>query len=182
MKSPKLIIVEGVDRCGKDTLITELKQKYGEYVIVHFTTPIGNTNAEKIEYQKQSFHQEFLDASDRKTTVFFNRSHIGEYVYGKMYRDYDPSWIFDLEKTFYFDKDTSVYLILLYGDAEFLIANDDGNSLSSKLENRKEEINLFLEAFQKSNIKKKLLVRINDGDSYRQQSEILSAVEQFLIS
>ena len=53
------IIIEGIDRLGKSTLINELAKDYNNVHIKHFSVPIGKTNKEKTIYQKQSFAREF---------------------------------------------------------------------------------------------------------------------------
>lgn len=171
----KHIIVEGTDRVGKNTLINFLCSKTQNYCVRHFGKPLGLSNEERIRYQKQDFLNEFrLSLLTCKDTNFertpedlyiWNRSHIGEWVYGKMYRNYHPTWIWEEEQKFLFDK-TDTYLILLYGEPDFLIKREDGNSLSAKLEDRECEINLFHEAFDMSIIPNKLKICINKGDSY----------------
>lgn len=181
------IIIEGLDRVGKDTLIQNLCNTAQNYMVRHFSKPIGETNEEKIEYQKSDFHSEFILSLTRESIhkypndlYIWNRAHIGEYVYGRMYRDYDPSWIFDLETKMDFDKDDSIYLILLYADADFLIQREDGESLSDKLEDRIQEINLFKEAIDKSHIKNKLIIKVNEGNNYKPKDDILNEVLSFI--
>lgn len=186
----KHIIIEGLDRTGKDTLINYLCSTVSNYSVRHFKRPVGNTNEEKIQFQKNDFEDEFILSeylSDDEISTLspydiyvWNRSHIGEYVYGNLYREYDPSWIFDLEKQHEIDKNDNAYLILLYADAEFLIKKEDGKSLSDKLEDREKEIKLFLEAFEKSNIKNKLKIKVNFGDNYIDKEYIQKQVTEFL--
>ncbi|HRW22613.1 MAG TPA: hypothetical protein P5509_11635 [Bacteroidales bacterium] len=171
----KHIIVEGVDRTGKDTLISWLCSQSNNYTVRHFTKPQGNTNQERIDFQKKDFENEFHLSFYRNKPNYtpqpndmyiWNRSHIGEYVYGQMYRKYDPSWIFDMELQFNFDMSDDIYLILLYADPKFLIEREDGHSLSSKLEDRETEIQLFLDAVDKSHIQNKLTLKVNDTEGY----------------
>ena len=125
----KLLIIDGPDRVGKDTLIQSLSADYPHFIRSHFGFPKGETNDERHEYQVKSFGQQFaIQKAIRQTygahyfadgLYVWNRSHIGECVYGPLYRDKDPEWIFDLEKRF-FDEESEVYLVLLYADPGFL--------------------------------------------------------------
>lgn len=183
----KLIIIEGVDRTGKNTLINYLCSKTSNYIVRHFGKPQGSTNEERTDHQKNDFNKEFLFANRRNKykraendLLIWNRSHIGEHVYGTMYREYNPAWIWNLEEIYDFDKDYEIYLILLYADPEFVIKQDDGNSFSTKLEDRKKEIDLFHEAMNLSKIRNKLTICVNDGNSYIPIDEIRKEVIEFL--
>jgi len=183
----KLIIIEGPDRTGKDTLAKFLMDKEENTIYRHFTVPRGNSNREKTAWQKYSFDEEFELFNKLWNNFYFkvntnfvwNRSHIGEHVYGNLYRNSDSKWVFNLEKEYKFDT-RNVFLILLTADAEFTLGKDDGDSLSSKLEDRKTEIKLFDEAFEKSHIKNKLKLKINEGNDYASKANIQDEVLQFL--
>ena len=84
----KLIIVEGTDRTGKDTLVNRLMQDHRHVIKRHWGFPKGATNEEKTNYQKKSFLKEFklyemlhINGPDEMIMIW-NRAHIGEFVYG----------------------------------------------------------------------------------------------------
>ena len=56
----KLIIIEGTDRTGKDTLVNRLMADNRNVVKRHWSFPKGESNDEKTRYQKRSFNQEFF--------------------------------------------------------------------------------------------------------------------------
>jgi thymidylate kinase len=179
----KLIILEGADNVGKDTLIHEITKNIPSKNLIkkHWVSPKGNTNEEKIEFQKKSFNREF-ESYENLSIIFhnhimiWNRSHIGELVYGKMYRDYDPTdWVFQLEAKHHFSDNDDIYLIYLDSDAEFLVNNDDGQSFSNKLQDKETELQLFRKAVNDSTIKNKLTLKINQG---KQRMPLLSLVNQ----
>jgi thymidylate kinase len=182
----KLIICEGPDRCGKDTLINRIIEKYPNIVKRHWGFPKGDTDEEKTRYQKESFYLEFylydiLSKLIDNSIMIWNRSHLGEIVYGTIYRNSDPdSWVWGLERFWSFQKNPEIYLILLYADPEFLAKKDDGYSYSGKLEDKTKEINAFLSAFDKSIIKKKLKIKINEGDYYKDKDLIYQQVNEFI--
>lgn len=186
----KLLICEGGDRTGKDTLINQLCSLHSNIVKRHWSFPKGETNEQKTIYQKNQFGIEFsLWANLSRPDVFpdmlmlWNRSHIGELVYGTMYRDSNPTeWVLQMESIFLMDKSPEVYLVYLYADPEFVVKEDDGKSYSAKLEDKAQEIKTFHDAIDASNIMKKLKIKVNDGDKYIPQDSILQQVLQFIKS
>ena len=52
----KIIIVEGTDRTGKDTLINELKNMSNHTLIIHCGKPVGNTHKEQNRNQNILFN------------------------------------------------------------------------------------------------------------------------------
>jgi hypothetical protein len=185
----KLLIVEGLDRCGKDTLISAVSKDYRHVVKRHWSYPVGDTNKEKTLYQKNSFMREFYlqhlirnSPEFSKDSIFiWNRAHLGEYVYGTLYRFSDPeSWIPDLEKSYHFDTDPEIYLVFLYADPDFIVGQEDGKSYSSSAYDKQQEILKFEDAFNKSLIKNKLKIKVNNGNNYISTDEIFEQVNRFL--
>ena len=73
-----------------------------------------------------------------------------------------------------------VYYIQLINDSTKLaLSNDDGNSISIDENNILRETSLFHEIFNKSQIKKKMIV-VNDGDKFRDKNEILKEALDFI--
>lgn len=180
----KLLIIEGLDRCGKDTLIQRLQEESQRTETVHWGFPQGSTNEEKTAYQKSSFLQNMVNYHMLNTEatcdiLIWNRAHIGEYVYGPLYRESDPNWVFELENQ-YLAEEKEVYLVLLYADPSFLVKEDDGKSFSTDLNKKAQEVRLFFEAFGKSRIPQKLLIKVNDGPNYIDQEQIFQSVKNFV--
>lgn len=184
----KLLIVEGTDRCGKDTLIDTICSSYSNVIKRHWSFPKGNTNEEKTKYQKDSFDKEFKFYQDMKSRhmlkdsiMVWNRSHIGEMVYGSIYRNSNPEeWVMQLEEKFGFDKDSDVYLVYLHADPEFVVKEDDGNSYSAKLEDKTRELNTFESAVNSSKIPRVLKIKVNVGNEYVNQTTIINNVKDLL--
>lgn len=182
----KLIIFEGMDRCGKDSYIQKISEGLRNYSIRHWSFPQGKTNDEKTRWQTASFHNEFshfvfLRANFPNHVLFWNRAHIGELVYGKIYRDSNPeSWVPQLEKNYALDKDTEAYLIHLTADAEFIASKDDGFSYSNTVEKKAEEIEAFQNAVNNSKIINKITIKVNDQEQYRDFNEILQEIRSFI--
>jgi len=182
-----LIIVEGTDRTGKDSLVKGLHEHIaGKSVMIrHWGFPLGKTNEEKTSYQKDTFRKDFERyntlKNDDNISVIWNRSHIGEMVYGPMYRNSNPkTWIYALETEFKFDQAEDIFLIYLYGDPEFLIKKDDGNSFTNETVKKAEELHRFEEAVALSAIQNKLILKVNQGDQYIDKNELLKRAISFI--
>lgn len=166
------IIIEGIDRIGKDTLISLLNNKLG-YQIVHSTKP-KSLEAFKYDLEKyqENYFSKWFSIMETHSGFIFNRFHLGEYVYSTLYRDYIPgSYLYKYESREKIKNDT--LLILLYTD-DFSIIKDDGNSIDfSKIE---KEQKLFISAFKNSLIKNKQMVKVNSGDKFISPGIIYSKV------
>jgi thymidylate kinase len=185
----KLLIIEGLDRCGKDTLIKNLIATRSNYAVRHWDKPKGNTDEEKREFQEQFFEKEFSIASNLmflddnpNNLLIWNRAHLGEFVYGKLYRDTKPEeWVMDLETKFEFVENPTVYMVLLVAPAKFLCDRDDGESFASDIESKVREKEAFFKAYSNSKISNKLLIDVTDGHGqYRSMSTITDEVNKFL--
>lgn len=185
------ILIEGLDRLGKDTLIKGIMNKIGYHQVLHFSkpqmldcyvpSPTGMT-AKEIQatalqmYQERSFRTMFSILRDAKFShVICNRAHLGECVYAPLYRNYSGDYVFELEWQFNVPAMFDTKLILLTEDfsksAHFV---DDGLSLGA-IENRRKEQDMFIEAFQKSAFHRKQIINVtNDIGGFRAPEDILA--------
>ncbi len=203
-KNIKLIIIEGPDRCGKDTLIKSLCEyfNYDNISVRHFGKPPKELSPTEVSnFQFNAFYDElgvFLKFKTRSMfhtyyneTLIWNRSHLGEYVYSQMFRNGDPVYL--KEKLIEFEKylyNNQVYLITLYGDPKFVLDKEDGHSFSKTLEQKTKEIELFKEAHDFSIIQNKLLIKVDNSDNifrpkdheimFRPKDEIFKEVINFI--
>ena len=181
----KTIIIEGMDNTGKNTIIQKLMEKYSVVKIIHSGKPKSKKNEEAQIEQQQTFNNyanEVLNESKMTEAFIFNRAWYGEYVYGCIYRDANPymvlQMITDIENKL---DNNETYLITLIADnAQFLVKNDDGLSLSNvdlmKLGAEKER---FIKVHNHSKLKKKLIT-VNDGENFRPLEEIFSEIEDLI--
>lgn len=189
----KLLIIEGPDRCGKNTLIKNLTGQAENYVVRHFGSAKGETDYDKRNFQFQFFKKEFALAGLRpqfelpdkerypNDIWIWNRAHLGEFVYGKLYRETNPeTWVMKMEKLFAMDIDPSIYLVMLKAPAEFLCKNDDGLSFTDQVEAKQDELDLFEQAYNESRILNKIVIDVADGENYRSSDDILNEVNNFL--
>jgi hypothetical protein len=180
----KHLIIEGPDRVGKDTLIKNLTSYFSNIAIRHFRSPKGNDDSEKRKYQHKSFREEYVNISSFNGMNFdlciWNRGHLGEFVYGNLYRKTDPEeWVLDQE-SLYIDRDSQTYLLLLTASPEFLASKDDGKSFSSTASARKQEIESFREACNKSKIPHFLEIKVENDGIYLTPEDITQQVINFL--
>lgn len=178
----RLIIFEGLDRTGKDTqiklLCDKLKAKEIKFEIIHFSYPSGETLSDKIHNNFIFFKEQFNRVRNEKDTIFiWNRSHVGELVYGKKYRSSEiynelfyNAEIYILE-SLYKDVLDSAILFLLSSDINLLVKLDDGNSFSSDLNDKETEYNMFLSAYNATLIKNKVEISVYNNEKNKMFSK-----------
>lgn len=177
MPKIKQFIFESVDGLGKSTLINAVKNVKGYYPVVHYQKPelleiyqeFNSVISPLYEYQYASFVS-LMQLIESKIPMIYDRAHLGEAVYGNMYRNYNGSYVFDLEKQYNMANQHHVQLILLTtSNWDFII--DDGQS--HDFTKRVEEQQRFIEAFDKSIIPNKLLINITKLNGERKSIEEL---------
>ncbi|MFW6002123.1 MAG: hypothetical protein ACOCQD_02180 [archaeon] len=149
-----LIIFEGMDRTGKDTQIENLSNHLGGAEVIHFGLPPEGT----MESQFEFFVKQFSYANkNRDKYIIWNRSHLGEAVYGYLYRDWYYEYIFELEKV-YKDLLKDSALILCDAEVDNVLSRDDGKSLSDKKDNKEKERRRFQAVVDFSTIPNKFVL------------------------
>lgn len=168
MANPDIILIEGLDRLGKTTLVDNIINKLGYYQKIHFSKPRvidailpeGTASQRLREYQIDCFKNFFIMTKAYGARIICDRAHLGEHVYAPLYRNYSGDYVFQFEKDYEIDEDDRVRLILLTED--FSVSKhfvDDGLSLGAA-ERRPEEQARFIEAFHMSNIKDKRIINV----------------------
>jgi len=180
-----VIIFDGLDRTGKSTQI-KLLMKYlidDPTYVIHFTNIPGISSQQSKNYSKMLYNDMFKFIEDNskiyKRNIIFDRSHIGEYVYAPMYRNYIGSFIYNIEKKY---ENTpifkDIFLFVCVDEAENLLRREDGHSLSSNSSILKvHEIKMFESAFNLSLIKNKLLININNKSIETVHNEIIQFIK-----
>lgn len=178
------IIVEGIDRLGKDTLINGIINQFGYHHVIHYSSPkfcdyykndIVNfkDNNEKQLFQSESFFQGF-ELLERNVNLIMNRFHLGEYVYAPRYRGYYGDYVFEMEQQY--PKALSETILILLHTSNIYIMDDDGKS--HDFDKRGEEQDSFLTAFNLSAIQNKFKFDVYDKwtDFYKPKEVILKDV------
>lgn len=156
------ILCEGPDNTGKSTQIRNIIDHFVnvQFIPGHFSNVRSlNTPESVIGYSIELYNNMFN--ATKHNSFIFDRAHLGEYVYGKIYRDYNADYIFSLEHKHKCSTRDDICLILFIDTPENLIARDDGLSFSIDPGVKKYEIERFVEAFNRSEIKHKILIDIN---------------------
>lgn len=150
----KLIIFEGADNIGKTTLILKLVEKYRsekDLLLMHCTGPAKDVS-DPFDYQERVCENKVIKICDisvdekmarrytNENVVLMDRSWLGEYVYGILYRNGDKEKIIKLfdsiNKMLKYDT-IECNLVYLYASSNFILNNDDNLSLFSKYESNK---------------------------------------------
>ncbi len=186
----KLVIIEGTDNTGKDTLISKLLEKFPTATLIHCGKPFSKKYSSKEQdelfkiYAKNIIEGKY----DNTHIIIMNRSHIGEYVYGVLYRHRDADevehMIIDINNILYSRKDLTIkYIQLLCSSEELLHNNEDGKSLSNgNIDNINQEVLMFHNIFDNTNILDydKKLIFVNDGDKFKTREHIFNEVIKFI--
>ncbi len=181
MHYPKHIIIEGLDRIGKNLLIDNLISTICYRPVIHFSKPkkLPCYQHSLRLYQESSFLH-LMNMLSEDVPFIYNRSHIGEAVYSHLYRHYDGNYVFKLENLIPITKIDNIRLILLSELENAKHFKSDGDSFND--ENRKLEQQKFLEAFSKSRIPdKRQIVVTDDNGQWKNPITILEEALMFWI-
>lgn len=183
----KLIIIEGTDNTGKDTLISKLLEKYPTVTMIHCSKPFSKkfSSQEQDQLFATYINNIVLGQYDSTHCIIMNRSHIGEFVYGVLYRGRKDKevgkMILSLNDKLIDRKDLEIrYVQLICTSKKLLSNNEDGKSLSEGVDYRISiETSRFKEIFDYCDFPKKL-VYINNGDEFRSKESIFNEVWKFI--
>ena len=182
-----LIIIEGTDNIGKDTLINQLIEDFETVTLIHCGSPKGKcfTSYEQ-DTKFINYAYNIKDGLyDNTDVIIMNRSHIGEYVYGQLYRKRNSKnikvMLDEVGKILKSRGDLVIkYIQLLSSSKELRKRNDDHKSLSKMNDEfMNKENELFLEVFDYIDLDKKLIY-VNDEDNFLPKEEIYKEVINFI--
>lgn len=156
----KVILVEGPDNVGKTTLIQGIQNKLNDiqFHVLHYSNVKQESKEKSILYNKTIYKQMF-ELFNSDLSFICDRSHLGEMVYGPIYRNYSGEYVLDLEANSGLCDE--IYLVTLIDTSDNLITRDDGLSFSTESIIKNQEIRNFVNAHEKSNIKNKLIINVD---------------------
>ena len=171
-----VIIIEGPDRVGKDSLIRNLNNRfYRENLVnIHYSAIHPYDKKMPIRELSENINRTMFNLLNTNFNFILNRAHLGEMVYAPKYRNYPGDYVFELEKNL---KRTDVFLILLTDSPETLAKRDDGKSISNKVQDIENEIELFRKALKMSGIKNKLEISCCGKTKDQVASEAIKFIE-----
>lgn len=182
----KLIIIEGTDNVGKDTVINQLLNKYKDAKVYHCEKPKSKDAKEAAKEQYNSFLNLAKENSTSKDEIIIhNRSWYGEYVYGVKYRNNNENEvkksILEFERIILDNIDDVCLIMLLSANSDFLVNNDDGLSISkANKELIEDETKKFEEIFKFSTIPNKCIVYVNNGENWKTKEEIINKIYEIV--
>ena len=177
----KLIIIEGPDNCGKNTLINKLSENFLTVTNIHYAKP-ENKYIQPILFRGYAYS--IVNKVYNTDAIILNRSHYGEYVYGCLYRGISEDDALDIIEeidSIYLKYNIDAYYIQLYSSSDaLLVKNEDNKSLSQgNIKKIEVEQNRFLEIFDHS-LLNKIKIQINNGDEFRNSEEIYQEALNFI--
>ena len=152
-----LIIVEGIDRSGKGTLIDNLRKLIlspWQTVIHSSKPPLQIHNSKKWDYKEWAYEYNsslMINVNNmlfHDDIVILDRSFIGEFVYGPMYRNvyYDSEHVEQYTNYFLSELDDDIKISIVFcevNDWDKYEHRKDGNEDASKIEDSKKEQEKF---------------------------------------
>ena len=163
---PLIVIVEGPDRCGKGSFIEVLRDNISssKHIVIHSGKPPSEVKDKQewaMNYNLSLINNVNL-LSRINDVIILDRSYIGEYVYGLMYRNikYTGEMFKDFENKAikYLLNTRHVVLVNFIDDPENVILREDGNSHSDSVYRKHDEICHFTDLHKMSIIKNKHLI------------------------
>lgn len=194
----KVLIFEGPDNLGKSTIIRQFEKTYKDQYDIHkfhCTGPVSdNPDEDLFDVQCRQFRALVndllqLNESDKNTLAIIDRSWIGEYVYGQIYRGGNPDKIMQMINMCNWqlsDAGIQTVYVRLTAAPEFIIAHDDNLSFTSGYDPEKrlatvtKEDTLFEEAYHRmltyGSDKIAVSVQAVDTNNYRNINDIFNEI------
>lgn len=190
------LIVEGLDRLGKSTLLHTIENKLGCFTKLHFGKPpslehyqtaspitvVTTSNTvciqhigEKERYQRDSFKQMF-SLLEVGSSIMLDRAHLGEAVYANRYRSYDGNYVFEYEAASTAISNTLLVLLVNHDHALEQKLVDDGESFDWT--KRAEEQDDFITAFNRSRMHHKMILPVGKNGAFVEKDALANAVIQ----
>lgn len=177
-----ILIIEGMDRCGKSTLVEQLRKRYflnNTRVLVHHSSSppkVENPNEWEVHHYRSLLDASYMLNYSHDFDIIYDRFHLGAIVYGKKYRNADPEDIYAIENMYIYPGD-EIALVLLTDWADAIMERDDDDSLEGSAEEFAQTRAAFEEAFNRSIIPNKLHINITENGGFKNTYD---TVTQFL--
>lgn len=176
-----LVIVEGLDRCGKSTLVEHLRKRYftSPNILVHHSSSppkVDDPNQWELKHYDSLFRTSKDLVKFGGFNIIFDRFHLGAAVYGEKYRKANPVSVFEIDRQ-HLSSYSRAALILITDEPKAISYRDDGDSLESSIEDYEQTRDSFLSAFEKSSCVNKLHINITSNGGFK---NTIPTVERFL--
>ena len=165
------IIIEGPDNVSKSTVINNIIKEYKQnFLYLHYYA----NPTKKIKWGKKQYNNMF-ETIHCNEFVIADRAHGGEVVYPVLYHGYDGNYVYDIEKKY---NTNDILLFVFIDEPENLIARDDGLSLSTDIDMKTKEIELFQKFYENSTIKNKMIININNLDENQVKAKVFKRINE----
>lgn len=168
-----ILIIEGMDRCGKSTLIANLRKHYftnPKLIVHHASAPprgVADSNAWEVEHYSEVADTFHYLSSKEGYDVICDRFHLGAIVYGMKYRGLDPYMIYKVDAERVANgQEKNIAMILLTDNVENIMSRDDGDSIEASAAEFETTSIEFKRVFWYSTIQNKLHINITDNGGF----------------
>ena len=173
-----ILIIEGMDRCGKSTLVEQLRKRYftnPKTIVHHSSSPpkVEDPNQWEITHYSSLFEHSFDLSMNQYFDIIFDRFHLGAIVYGQKYRNANPENIYAIENMYIHPND-EIALVLLTDWTHNIMERNDENSLEDGPSEFDETRIAFEEAFKRSIIPNKLHINIHENGGFKNTYETVT--------
>lgn len=179
--TPTKFLIDGIDRLGKSTLIEKIQERFGYHLVIHYDKPkvlndnleiakefSGKTGPDLLNEARHLYqihaNRNMFELMKTDIPIIFDRTHLGELVYAPLYRGYKGDYVLHMEKDFIDEKPYThpddVKLILLTTSNTQML-QDDG--LSFDFTKKEQEQQMFIDAFNRSQLANKVIVDVHNG-------------------
>ena len=172
-----------MDRCGKSTLISDLRKAYfvRPKTLVHHSISPPYDLLDPSEWEYKHYDELFSTAKMLKGgwgwDVIFDRFHLGAIVYGEKFRGSTGSDKIRKLDEQYLSSDQDAALILLTDDVKQISNRDDGANLEKNLNDLTDTKERFIKAFNDSKCINKIHIDVTENKGI---DKTLPTVIQFL--
>ena len=193
------LIFEGPDNLGKSTIINKIVSNFKDtrdICMMHSRGPQNLDGEDPFIHQTNVFRDKatkllMMSSSELhlktcpKNIAILDRAWYGEYVYGQIYRNADPTRVLNMINTCNLMLGATVFVVIqLTASPEFIVSHDDGLSFTSDLQKEERlakvahEIELFDECFEKMQGGKHIIKVNVEGDNlnYRNIEDIYNEI------
>lgn len=168
------LIIEGMDRCGKTTLIGNLRKHYFKsprLIVHHSSSPpkVEHPNDWELGHYDSLFNTFQGLVRDEEYTIIADRFHLGAVVYGVKYRNADPKPVWALDEFWhdYFDDwDIPTATIVMTDYVKEIASRDDGLGLEKDLNDLENTRQAFISTFNMTSAINRLHINITDNGGF----------------
>lgn len=173
------IIVCGQDRCGKSTLISQLREHMYHPVVIHSSAPPKSVPKKfGWEYNYYTSLTHLSNTNSGRHDFLFDRFHLGVHVYGTVYREYTKEEVELLFSVVEENFSNDTMLIVLTDNGCKIASRDDGASHEKSALEYEKTRQKFIEAYELSKLNKIMINITENGGFANTLPTVLKFIEE----